>query len=38
MTAYDGVVINRRLNAVRDMAMLANTMCDIILRDDDTAA
>jgi hypothetical protein len=38
MTAYDGFVINRRLNAMRDMAMLVNTMCDIILRDDDTAA
>lgn len=35
MMAYDGFVINRRLNDVRDMEMLVNTMCDIILRDDD---
>lgn len=38
MMAYDGFVINRRLNDVRDMEMLVNTMCDIILRDDDTPA
>ena len=29
--AYDGFVINRRLNDLRDIERLCNTMCDIIL-------
>jgi AcrR family transcriptional regulator len=34
MMAYDGFVINRRLNDVRDIERLCNTMCDIILGPD----
>ena len=32
--AYDGFVINRRLNDVRDIERLCNAMCDIILGPD----
>jgi AcrR family transcriptional regulator len=31
MMAYDGFVINRRLNDLRDIERLVDTMCDIIL-------
>jgi AcrR family transcriptional regulator len=31
MMAYDGFVINRRLNDLRDIELLVETMCDIIL-------
>jgi hypothetical protein len=31
LMAYDGFVINRRLNDIRDIEMLVDTMCDIIL-------
>ena len=31
MMAYDGFVINRRLNDLRDIERLCNAMCDIIL-------
>ena len=31
MMAYDGFVINRRLNDLRDIEKLVDTMCDIIL-------
>jgi AcrR family transcriptional regulator len=31
LMAYDGFVINRRLNDIRDIEMLVETMCDIIL-------
>ena len=31
MMAQDGFVINRRLNDIRDMERLVDTMCDIIL-------
>ena len=31
MMAYDGFVINRRLNDLRDIERLSETMCDIIL-------
>ena len=31
MMAYDGFVINRRLNDIRDIERLSDTMCDIIL-------
>jgi AcrR family transcriptional regulator len=31
MMAYDGFVINRRLNDLRDIEALVDTMCDIIL-------
>ena len=34
MMAYDVFVINRRLNDLRDIERLANTMCDIILGPD----
>ena len=29
--AYDGFVINRRLNDIRDIEALVETMCDILL-------
>jgi hypothetical protein len=29
--AYDGFVINRRLNDLRDIERLSNAMCDILL-------
>jgi hypothetical protein len=31
LMAYDGFVINRRLNDLRDIEQLVDTMCDIIL-------
>lgn len=31
MMAYDGFVINRRLNDLRDIERLSNAMCDILL-------
>jgi AcrR family transcriptional regulator len=31
MMAYDGFVINRRLNDIRDIELLVDTMCDIML-------
>ena len=31
LMAYDGFVINRRLNDIRDIERLVETMCDIIL-------
>jgi len=31
MMAYDGFVINRRLNDLRDIERIANAMCDILL-------
>lgn len=31
MMAYDGFVINRRLNDLRDMEILVDTMCDMML-------
>jgi hypothetical protein len=31
MMAYDGFVINRRLNDLRDIERLVDTICDIIL-------
>jgi len=31
MMAYDGFVINRRLNDLRDIEMMAEAMCDLIL-------
>ena len=34
MMAYDGFVINRRLNDLRDIERLSETMCDIILGPD----
>ncbi len=33
--AYDGFVINRRLNDVRDIERLCSTMCDLILGPED---
>jgi AcrR family transcriptional regulator len=30
--AYDGFVINRRLNDLRDIARIAEAMCDVLLR------
>ena len=30
MMAYDGFVINRRLNDLRDIERLSETMCDIL--------
>lgn len=33
MMAYDGFVMNRRLNDLRDIERLSDAMCDIILRD-----
>jgi hypothetical protein len=36
MMAYDGFVINRRLNDLRDIEALVDTMCDIILGPDAT--
>lgn len=35
LMAYDGFVINRRLNDIRDIEMLVDTMCDIILGPDE---
>lgn len=34
MMAYDGFVINRRLNDLRDIERLCNAMCDLILGPD----
>lgn len=34
MMAYDGFVINRRLNDLRDIERLCDTMCDLILGPD----
>jgi hypothetical protein len=31
MMAYDGFVMNRRLNDLRDIERLADTMCDLLL-------
>ncbi len=31
MMAYDGFVMNRRLNDLRDIDRLADTMCDLVL-------
>ena len=31
MMAYDGFVINRRLNDLRNIERVADAMCDIIL-------
>ena len=36
LMAYDGFVINRRLNDIRDIEMLVDTMCDIILGPGET--
>ena len=33
MMAYDGFVMNRRLNDLRDIERLSDTMCDLLLGD-----
>ncbi len=33
MMAYDGFVINRRLNELRDIERLADALCDILLKE-----
>lgn len=33
LMAYDGFVINRRLNDLRDIERIADTLCDVLLRD-----
>jgi AcrR family transcriptional regulator len=37
MMAYDGFVINRRLNDVRDIERMADAMCDLILGGNTTS-
>jgi len=37
MMAYDGFVINRRLNDLRDIEMMVEAMCDLILGPEQTA-